>query len=76
MGAHISLEKSTPLYMDMYIATKFLHKTHEEFLKLPEVEKLKLRAFLHVKNLKEEKRNKEMAFDEPKLGADVGPRMA
>lgn len=43
------LETDTALFRDMYIATKFLNCTHEEFLNKPRIERLKLRLFLNVK---------------------------
>jgi hypothetical protein len=46
------LESTTHLYADMYIAAELLHCSHEEFLKLPRLEKLKLRLYAMVKALK------------------------
>jgi len=43
----------TPLYRDMYISTEILHCSHEEFVKLPKVEKIKLRMYLNLKINKE-----------------------
>ena len=38
----------TPLYADMVIAAKFLHRSHAEFLALPSLEREKLRIFLRA----------------------------
>ena len=46
------LTTDTPLYKDMYICTKFLGCSHEEFISLPRFEKKKLRHFLDIKMLK------------------------
>ena len=54
------LEHVTPLFIDMHICTEQLHCTHEEFLKLPRIEKSKQRNYLLVKNMKRQKEFKDM----------------
>ena len=54
----------TPLFVDMYIATKLLHRTHQEFLDLPRIEKKKLKLFIHVQSEKRIKEKQEM--DKPR----------
>lgn len=49
---HKLTEHDTQLYIDMYIAAEMLHCTHAEFLKLPSIERKKLRMYLSVKGEK------------------------
>ena len=62
----------TPLFVDMYIATKFLHRTHSEFLDLPRIERKKLRLFLHVQSEKRKKEQQEL--DKPRATPHTPPR--
>jgi hypothetical protein len=59
MGAK-DLDKVTPLFFDMHICVKFLHCSHEEFLKLPRLERKKLRMFAQVEAMKQAARLEEM----------------
>ena len=59
MGAD-DLDEETPLFRDMHICTEFLNCTHEEFLNKPRIERHKLRMYLHVKALKNQKEIDEM----------------
>ena len=56
---------TTPLFIDMEIATEMLKRSHEEFLSLPRVEKKKLRLYMKVKFQKEEQsiRDRKMRTD-------------
>jgi len=64
-------EKVTPLYMDMYIAAELLHCSHEEFLRLPRMEKQKLRLYVatKAKKLKEEREDLELRMKSEELKA-------
>ena len=63
MMGYDNLEVDTPLYRDLYICTKFLHCTHEEFLNRPRLEKDKLRIFLDVKMMKRKDEIDEIEAD-------------
>lgn len=58
--------RTTPLFVDVDIATQLLHRSHEEFLSLPNVEKKKLRLYYLVRVQKEEKieRDRRMSVSE------------
>ena len=49
---YYDLKKDTPLYIDSYIALELLHITHDQFLKLPRVERMKARTYILVKGAK------------------------
>ena len=51
--------RTTPLFIDVDIATQLLHRSHGEFLDLPQVEKKKLRLYCVVKQQKDEWIDKE-----------------
>jgi len=61
MGVN-SPTKHTPLFLDMELAVEMLHQTHEEFLRLPEIERKKLRLYFRVKKEKEIYWQKQMKF--------------
>ena len=54
------VDVNTPLFIDMHICAEMLHCPHEEFLKLPRIEKNKYRHYLLTKGKKKEKEIKEM----------------
>ena len=45
-------QHDTQLFVEMYICSEFLHCSHEEFLKLPRLERKKCKMYLQVKNEK------------------------
>lgn len=49
----------TPMYVEMYVALEMLHCTHEEFLKLPKLEKQKIKTYLKVKGLRRREEKEE-----------------
>jgi len=51
---------TTPLFVDMEIATQLLHRSHGEFLGLSRAEKKKLRLYYRVRYQKEEELNKNL----------------
>lgn len=68
-----NVENITPLYIDMLICTEYLHCTHAEFLKLPKVERKKLKLFAYVKGMKleNEDRKRKIEAKERKLKAEA-----
>jgi len=49
------VEVTTPLYIDMMVATELLHRSHGEFLALSRMERTKLRFFMWAKMAKRKK---------------------
>lgn len=47
-------KKTTPLFVEMSIATELLHITHSEYRRLPKVDRVKLEFYTVVKNEKHE----------------------
>jgi len=47
-------KKTTPLFIEMSIATELLNITHAEYRRLPKVERTKLELYTVVKNQKHE----------------------
>jgi len=57
--------KTTPLFVDVDLATQLLHKSHGEFLALPRIEKKKLRLYYRVRVQKdqEDERRRKMEIE-------------
>lgn len=68
-----NIEATTPLYIDMLICTEFLNCTHEDFLKLPRIERKKLKLFAYVKGMKleEEEKKRELKAREERLKTEA-----
>jgi len=45
-------EYDSPLFVDMYICSKFLHCSHEEYQKMPRLERKKWKEYIRVRNEK------------------------
>jgi hypothetical protein len=54
------LDKTTPLYFEMFICTEFLHGSHSEFLRLSREDRKKLMMFTRVQAKKREREMKPL----------------
>jgi len=61
-------ERTTPLFIDMEIASELLGRSHGEFLELSKIEKKKLRMYWRVKWQKEEQAVKDSRMEMPVKG--------
>jgi len=53
------VERSTPLALEMFICSEYLHIPHYEFKKFPWEEKMKWYVYVQEKGKREEKRQEE-----------------
>ena len=58
-------DRTTPLFIDVDIATQLLHRSHGEFLDLPQVEKKKLRLYYMVRQQKDSEVDKDRRMEKP-----------
>lgn len=60
--------RTTPLFVDVDLATQLLHRSHGEFLKLPKIERKKLRLYYRVRIQKDQEEIKQRKLEIDKNG--------
>lgn len=55
--------RTTPLFVDVDLATQLLHKSHGEFLELSKIERKKLRLYYKVRVQKDQEEMKQRKLE-------------